>query len=111
MPTALLPKLPIKPARYWLRTSRKELRSTTIALTRRWLVERPALWSPESPTLYTAVSKVYEGNTLKDEYTTSFGIRTIEIIPNEGFFLNGKKTVFQRRVQSPRLRPLGWNCQ
>ena len=34
--------------------------------------------------LYSAVSKVYEGNTLKDEYTTSFGIRSIEIIPNKG---------------------------
>ncbi len=48
--------------------------------------------SPETPVLYQAVSKVYEGNILKDEYTTSFGIRTIEVIPNKGFFLNGKRT-------------------
>lgn len=63
------------------------------------VVSRPALWSPETPVLYQAVSKVYEGNILKDEYTTSFGIRTIEVIPNKGFFLNGKKLI-QRRMQS-----------
>ena len=42
-----------------------------------------------TPVLYTAESKVYEGNTLKDEYTTRFGIRTLEIVPGKGFFLNG----------------------
>ena len=55
-----------------------------------FVVTSPALWTPDTPHLYSAVSKVYEGNTLKDEYTTSFGIRSIEIIPNKGFFLNGK---------------------
>lgn len=45
----------------------------------------PELWSPDTPVLYTAESKVYEGNTLKDEYTTRFGIRTLEIVPGKGF--------------------------
>ena len=52
-------------------------------------VANPELWSPDTPVLYTAESKVYEGNTLKDEYTTRFGIRTLEIVPGKGFFLNG----------------------
>ena len=63
-----------------------------------FVVTSPALWTPDTPHLYSAVSKVYEGNTLKDEYTTSFGIRSIEIIPNKGFFLNGKKTMFKHFV-------------
>ena len=71
------------------------------------VVSRPALWSPETPVLYQAVSKVYEGNILKDEYTTSFGIRTIEVIPNKGFFLNGKRTPFKGVCNHHDLGPLG----
>ncbi|MBQ8520124.1 MAG: DUF4982 domain-containing protein [Bacteroides sp.] len=71
------------------------------------LVHAPALWSPESPSLYTAVSKVYEGDKLVDEYSTRFGIRMIEIIPNKGFFLNGKLTKFQGVCNHHDLGPLG----
>ena len=71
------------------------------------VVTHPALWSPETPVLYQAVSKVYEGNTLKDEYVTSFGIRTIEVIPNKGFFLNGKRTPFKGVCNHHDLGPLG----
>ena len=70
-------------------------------------VATPALWSVESPNLYTAESKIYAGNTLKDEYTTRFGIRTIEIIPEKGFFLNGKLTKFQGVCNHHDLGPLG----
>lgn len=72
-----------------------------------FVVTSPALWTPDTPHLYSAVSKVYEGNTLKDEYTTSFGIRSIEIIPNKGFFLNGKKTMFKGVCNHHDLGPLG----
>ena len=40
-------------------------------------VDSPRLWSPESPTLYTAESKIYHNGRLTDEYTTRFGIRTV----------------------------------
>lgn len=70
-------------------------------------VANPELWSPESPVLYTAESKVYEGNTLKDEYTTRFGIRTLEIVPGKGFFLNGKLTKFKGVCNHHDLGPLG----
>ena len=72
-----------------------------------FVVHTPALWSPESPMLYKAVSKVYEGNELIDEYTTRFGIRPIEIIPDKGFFLNGKLTKFQGVCNHHDLGPLG----
>ena len=72
-----------------------------------FVVYRPSLWSPENPALYTAVSKVYDGETLKDEYTTRFGIRTLEIVPDKGFFLNGKLTKFKGVCNHHDLGPLG----
>lgn len=71
------------------------------------VVENPLLWDTENPNLYKAISKLYEGDVLKDEYTTSFGIRTIEIIPDKGFFLNGKRTVFKGLCMHHDLGPLG----
>lgn len=72
-----------------------------------FVVDGPSLWSPDSPALYSAVSKVYEGNTLKDEYTTSFGIRSIEIIPGKGFYLNGVRTMLKGVCNHHDLGPLG----
>lgn len=71
------------------------------------IVSNPQLWDTENPVLYKAVSKLYEGDELKDEYTTSFGIRSIEIIPDKGFFLNGKHTQFQGVCLHHDLGPLG----
>ena len=70
-------------------------------------VKEPHLWTPETPYLYTSVSKVYEGSTLKDEYTTTFGIRTAEIIHGKGFFLNGERVQFQGVCNHHDLGPLG----
>lgn len=53
--------------------------------TQNFIVEQPKLWSPETPVLYKAVSKIYAGDTLLDTYTTRFGIRTIEYVPDKGF--------------------------
>ena len=72
-----------------------------------FLVDAPELWSPESPNLYKAVSKIYVDEKLVDEYTTRFGIRSIEIIANKGFFLNGKHRKFQGVCNHHDLGPLG----
>ncbi|MBU3852933.1 MAG: DUF4982 domain-containing protein [Candidatus Paraprevotella stercoravium] len=71
------------------------------------VVANPQLWSPETPVLYTAVSKIYEGSELKDEYETLFGIRTLEIVPDKGFFLNGKPLKFKGVCNHHDLGPLG----
>lgn len=71
------------------------------------IVQTPTLWSPDMPALYTAETRLYEGDKLKDVYTTPFGIRSIEIIPNKGFFLNGEKTVFKGVCNHHDLGPLG----
>lgn len=72
-----------------------------------FVVRQPSLWSPETPVLYTAETKVYEGNTLCDEVSTRFGIRSIELIPDKGFFLNGKLTKFKGVCNHHDLGPLG----
>ena len=72
-----------------------------------FIVENPAVWAPETPNLYTSVSKVYEGDRLKDEYTTTFGIRTVEVRQGKGFFLNGKPLKFRGVCNHHDLGPLG----
>lgn len=71
------------------------------------IVPNPLLWDTDNPNMYKAVSRLYEGSNLKDEYVTPFGIRTIEIVPDQGFFLNGKKTVFKGVCMHHDLGPLG----
>lgn len=75
--------------------------------TQNFIVKRPKLWSPETPVLYKAVSKIYSGDTLLDTYSTRFGIRTIEYIADKGFYLNGKRCKFQGVCNHHDLGPLG----
>ena len=70
-------------------------------------VNDPKLWSPESPTLYTARTEVVYGDKTVDSYDTRFGIRTIEFRPGEGFFLNGVKRKIQGVNNHHDLGPLG----
>lgn len=70
-------------------------------------VAQPELWSVDSPTLYTAASKLYYDGELRDEYSTHFGIRTIEIIPEKGMFINGELTKFKGVCNHHDLGPLG----
>lgn len=72
-----------------------------------FIVDAPELWSPETPNLYKAVSKVYVNGQPVDEYTTRFGIRSIEIIPDKGFYLNGRHRKFQGVCNHHDLGPLG----
>ncbi|MFD2164402.1 DUF4982 domain-containing protein [Paradesertivirga mongoliensis] len=70
-------------------------------------VPRPQLWSPESPYLYKAVTRLYQGSELKDETTTRFGIREISFKPESGFSLNGKVRKFKGVCLHHDLGPLG----
>jgi beta-galactosidase len=53
-------------------------------------IPAPELWSPETPSLYKAVSVIGDGIRETDRYETVFGIRSVEFIPGKGFLLNGK---------------------
>lgn len=70
-------------------------------------VENPNLWSPETPYLYTAKSQLYEGDVLKDETTSTFGIREIKYEAHKGFSLNGEITKFKGVCLHHDLGPLG----
>lgn len=67
----------------------------------------PQLWSPESPALYQAVSRVYANGVLTDELTTTFGIRSIQYEAGKGFLLNGKVRKFKGVCLHHDLGPLG----
>ncbi|MCX4331761.1 MAG: DUF4982 domain-containing protein [Muribaculaceae bacterium] len=72
-----------------------------------FLIEQPELWSPESPSLYIARTTVAVDGKKVDSYDTRFGIRKLEYIPEQGFFLNGKPTKFKGVCNHHDLGPLG----
>ena len=75
--------------------------------TQKATIKNPALWSLETPHLYTAISKVYVDNILKDEYKTTFGCRNIRFDKDKGFFLNDKHVKLQGVCMHHDLGPLG----
>src|SRR5438105_3892820 len=53
-------------------------------------VRDPQLWSLERPNLYRLITEALVENAAIDQTETTFGIRTIRLDPDRGFFLNGK---------------------
>lgn len=70
-------------------------------------VEKPQLWSPETPALYTAESTIRCEDKAIDTYTTRFGIRSVELRADKGFFLNGKCRKFRGVCLHHDLGPIG----
>jgi beta-galactosidase len=54
-------------------------------------VTNPELWDVENPALYKVQTTLLSGKEITDEYTTTFGIRTIRFTPDDGFHLNGRR--------------------
>lgn len=99
-----------------------------IDLTQNVEIESPQLWSPANPCLYKAVTTVMtgagvntiwghypvrgriditDGDDVRDVVSTRFGIRSIEVRPEQGFFLNGERTMFKGVCLHHDLGPLG----
>lgn len=72
-----------------------------------FIVEKPELWSPETPHLYLAKTEIFVDDIQVEEYTTRFGIRSINIVAEKGFYLNGKHRKFQGVCNHHDLGPLG----
>lgn len=76
-------------------------------LVQNFLVASPNLWSPSSPSIYTARTSILIDSVTVDSYDTPFGIRKAEFIPEKGFFLNGKPLKFKGVCNHHDLGPLG----
>lgn len=54
------------------------------------VISQPQLWSPETPVLYHAVTRVLVDGQITDEVEIPFGIRTVRVSTERGFELNGQ---------------------
>lgn len=70
-------------------------------------VDKPELWSPESPYLYKLTTRLYKDNRLMDEKTMNFGIRTVSVTKEGGFQLNGQRRKIKGVCLHHDLGPLG----
>lgn len=71
-------------------------------------IPSPLLWDTEHPYLYKAVvALVREDGSLADEVSETFGIRTIEMGPEFGLKLNGRKVILKGDASHHSLGALG----
>lgn len=70
-------------------------------------LSNPSLWSPESPALYTLVTRLVKQGKVVDEKRTRFGIRSISYTREHGFQLNGQTRKFKGVCLHHDLGPLG----
>ena len=71
-------------------------------------LENAQLWSPDTPYLYTVEVTLYdnEGN-IADQIKEPFGVRTIEMNPEKGLLVNGKKVLLKGYANHHTLGALG----
>ncbi|HEY0944688.1 MAG TPA: glycoside hydrolase family 2 TIM barrel-domain containing protein [Opitutaceae bacterium] len=53
-------------------------------------IAQPRAWSPDSPSLYTALTRLRLGRRMVDEVRTTVGVRTVRVSAENGFELNGR---------------------
>ena len=63
---------------------------TAVHASQQLAVDRPRLWSPDSPSLYVLRTEVLDGKRVLDCEDTRIGIRRIEMSKEKGFVINGK---------------------
>ena len=74
------------------------------------MIKNPLLWGPppaQQPNLYIAVTRLIAQGKVVDEYTTRFGIRSLQFDPVKGLLVNGKPVRFQGVNQHHDLGALG----
>ncbi|MBN2514271.1 MAG: glycoside hydrolase family 2 protein [Sedimentisphaerales bacterium] len=70
-------------------------------------VHRPLLWDVASPNLYRAKTTVELDGEVVDAEATTFGIRSFEFTPDDGFHLNGRRVQIYGVCLHHDLGPLG----
>lgn len=71
-------------------------------------IENAKLWSCDTPYLYTAEVTLYDNEEkVADQIREPFGVRTIELNPQHGLLVNGKKVLLQGFANHHTLGALG----
>lgn len=70
-------------------------------------LNKPHLWSPETPYIYIARTRIWAQGKWQDVYETPFGVRSITFVADQGFFLNGQHRKFHGVCLHHDLGPLG----
>ena len=71
-------------------------------------LENAQLWSPDTPYLYIAEVTLYnQDGKVADQIKEQFGVRTIEIVPQKGLLVNGKKVLLKGYANHHTLGALG----
>lgn len=70
-------------------------------------VKQPQLWSIENPVRYKAVTRLFTGKEMSDEYVTAFGFRSLRFDKDKGFFLNEKLFKIKGVCLHHDLGPIG----
>ncbi|MDB5243026.1 MAG: glycoside hydrolase family protein, partial [Spirosoma sp.] len=70
-------------------------------------IANPALWSPETPSLYKARVVLVSGKKRLDSVMTTFGVRSIRCDAKSGFVLNGKPLLLKGGCVHHDNGPLG----
>lgn len=84
-----------------------QLKVDSNSLTQHFTLQKPMLWSPETPEMYQLVTTIRIGNKLVDQYTTAFGVRKLEFDAEQGFRLNGKPAKFKGVCEHENMGGLG----
>ena len=58
-------------------------------------IQKPKLWSPESPTLYTVVTQLLHNDAVIDSHEERIGLRWYEFKDYGAFYLNGKRLLLR----------------
>lgn len=54
-------------------------------------IQKPRLWTPETPYLYSLQTQLFDGEKLLDQVNNPVGLRWFSFDPNQGFYLNGSQ--------------------
>ena len=73
------------------RTVPVTIRPRSSAVSRqRLVIEFPALWSPDSPRLYTVTAELADDDQVIDDAAAAFGVRRLQLDPRRGLRINGE---------------------
>lgn len=74
-----------------IETARTIAARASLAFDQSLTLDRPALWSPDAPTLYRLVQQVRLGGRVADRRETRFGVRSVTFGAEQGLRINGKR--------------------